>query len=60
MYEGVKKKVFTSVTNEKLYSGGLISNSELQKLKDSLNENNNNNNQMPKLIHYFKAFIYNK
>ena len=56
MYEGVKKKVFTSVTNEKLYSGGLIFNSELQKLKDSLNENNNNNNQMPKLIHYFKAF----
>ena len=55
MYEGVKRKVFNSVTNEKLYSGGLISNSELQKLKDNLN-NNKNNNEVPKLIHYFKSF----
>ena len=56
MYEGVKRKVFISVTNVKLYSGGLISNLELQKLRDNLNDNENSINEIPKMIHYFKAF----
>ena len=33
MYEGIKRKVFKTVKNEKLYSGGIISNKELQKIK---------------------------
>ena len=43
MYEGVNKKVFISIYKEELYSGGLISNVELEKLRNNLNENNNNN-----------------
>ena len=54
MYEGVKKKVFTSITNEPLYSGGAISNKELEELRNNLNNNINNN--LPKFIYYFKSF----
>lgn len=55
MYEGLKRKVFTSVKNEELYSGGIISNRELQKIKNDLNNNSNNNN-LPKVIYYIRAF----
>ena len=55
MYEGLKRKVFTSVKNEELYSGGIISNKELQKIKNNLNNNSNNNN-LPKVIYYIRAF----
>ena len=54
MYEGVKKKVFTSIKDEVLYSGGLISKKELQELRNNLN--NINNNDLPKIIYYFKSF----
>ena len=33
------KKVFISIYKEELYSGGLISNVELEKLRNNLNEN---------------------
>ena len=56
MYEGVNKKALNSISNEELYSGGLISNIELEKLRNNLNENNNNNNNLPKIIYYFKSF----
>ena len=54
MYDGVNKKALNSISNEELYSGGLISNIELEKLRNNLNENNNNN--LPKIIYYFKSF----
>ena len=54
MYEGIKNKAFTSVTNEPLFSGGSISNRELQELRDTFNNNVNIN--FPKLIYYFKSF----
>ena len=54
MYEGVKKKVFTSISNKPLYSGGAISNRELEELRNNLNNNINNN--LPKFIYYFKSF----
>ena len=54
MYEGVNKKALNSISDEELYSGGLISNLELEKLRNNLKENNNNN--LPKLIYYFKSF----
>ena len=49
MYEGIKKKVFNSAINQKLYSGGFIYNIELEKLRKNLNEN-------AKVIYYFKSF----
>ena len=55
MYEGIKRKVFTPITNELLYSGGIISNKELQELRNSL-ANNINNNELPNVIYYFKSF----
>ena len=55
MYEGLKRKVFLPVKNQELYSGGVISNKELQKIKDNLNNNSNNNN-LPKVIYYIRAF----
>ena len=55
MYEGVKRKVFEPAKNEKLYSGGLISNKELQKIQNILKDNSLNNN-LPKVIYYLKAF----
>ena len=60
MYEGIKRNVFTSIKDEVLYSGGIISNKELQELRNSINEKNNissiniNNNVFPILIYYFK------
>ena len=62
MYEGIKRNVFTSIKDEVLYSGGIISNKELQELRNSINEKNNissiniNNNGFPILIYYFKSF----
>ena len=55
MYEGIKRKVFTSITNKPLFSGGIISNKELQELIKNQNNNIINNN-LPKLIYYFKSF----
>ena len=55
MYEGIKRKVFKTVKNEKLYSGGIISNKELQKIKNNLNDDSLNNN-LPKVIYYLRAF----
>ena len=55
MYEGLKRKVFTSIKNEELYSGGIISNRELLKIKNNLNNNSNDNN-LPKVIYYIRAF----
>ena len=49
MYEGIKRKVFNSIINQKLYSGGFILNSELEKLRNNLNANE-------KVIYYFKSF----
>ena len=49
MYEGIKRKVFNSSINEKLYSGGYIYDTELEKLKNNLNNN-------IKVIYYFKSF----
>ena len=54
MYEGLRRKVFHPFTKECLYSGGLISNIELQNLRNNLNINNNDN--LPKVIYYFKSF----
>ena len=56
MYEGIKKKVFKSITNVKLYSGGFISNLELKTLRDNLDDNSNNIKEIPKMIYYFKTF----
>ena len=55
MYEGVKRKVFKPVTDQELYSGGVISNKELQNIQNILNDNSLNNN-LPKVIYYLKAF----
>ena len=44
MYEGIKNSVFPTINNEKLYSGGIISNNELEKLRKNLEMNNNNIN----------------
>ena len=54
MYEGLRRKVFHPFTKECLYSGGLISNIELQNLRNNLNINKNDN--LPKVIYYFKSF----
>ena len=54
MYEASIKKYFPYVQNEKLYSGGLISKKELEKLRNNLNDNNNN--EIPKVIYYLKSF----
>ena len=56
MYEGIKNKVFESVTNENLYRGGKISKKELMKIKEYLDSNNNDVNDLPKAIFYFRAF----
>ena len=55
MYEGVKKKSLIPITNEKLYSGGIIMNKELELLRNNLNSNINNND-LPNVIYYFKSF----
>jgi len=54
MYEGLRRKVFHPFTKECLYSGGLISNIELQNLRNNLSINKNDN--LPKVIYYFKSF----
>ena len=48
MYEGLRRKVFHPFTKECLYSGGLISNIELQNLRNNLNINKNDN--LPKVF----------
>ena len=55
MYEGVKRNIFTSINDEDLYSGGIISNKELEKIKNNLNDNSRNDN-LPKVIYYLRAF----
>ena len=55
MYEGVKRNIFTSINDEDLYSGGIISNKELEKIKNNLNDNSRNGN-LPKVIYYLRAF----
>ena len=58
MYEGIRKKIFSSVINLKLYSGGIISKIELEKLKNNLENLDNNiiNNNLLNFIYYFKSF----
>ena len=61
MYEGVKNKTFISVSNEELFRGGIISNLEIENLKNYLNCNeneikNNNEKLLPKAILYMKPF----
>ena len=50
MYEGLKNEVFEPKYEQPLYRGTAISNSELQKLDNLLNEQKNNN--VPKAILY--------
>ena len=54
MYEGLKNEVFKPKYEQPLYRGTVISNSELQKLDNLLNEQKNNN--VPKAIIYFRSF----
>lgn len=62
MYEGIKNKAFKSISNEELYRGGIISNLEIENLKNILNnneneiQNNNNEKKLPKVILYMKPF----
>ena len=49
-YEGVKRKVFDSKINEKLYSGGGISKLELEGMRNVLNS-------QKKVFYYSKSFI---
>ena len=46
MYEGIKNSVFPTINNEKLYSGGIISNNELEKLRKNLENNDEKINEM--------------
>ena len=54
MYEGIKNKALTPKYDKKLYRGSIISNYELQRLEEILNESNDN--ILPKLILYFRGF----
>ena len=56
MFEGIKNKVFESITNVELYRGGKISKKELMKIQRYLDSNKNEANNLPKAIYYFRAF----
>ena len=59
MYEGIKNGVFTSIQNrnqtQTLYRGSKISNYELNKIRNYINNNNNNNNDR---INRLKCILY--
>ena len=54
MYEGIKNKTLTPKYDSILYRGSIISNSELNRLEECINEPNEN--FFPKLILYFRSF----
>jgi len=56
MYEGIKKEVFIPEDHQILYRGSLITNFELNKIKNYI-KNNNNNRYFPNCIFYIRPFL---
>ena len=57
LYESIEYNIFPLVKQTKLFRGSLLTNSEIDKLKNFLEKNKDNNNDLPGAVVFSRTFL---